>query len=193
MTTAKPGAKSKTPPTHVALLRGINVGGNRLIPMKALTSIFESAGCKSVVTYIQSGNVVFAASAPLAKALSADLPKRIGKAFGFEPVVVIRSRAEFVKIKKDNPFFTPSIDPATLHVGFLADKPTAKQIAALDPDRSPGDAFAVRGKQIYLHLPNGVARTRLTSAYLDSTLGTTCTTRNWRTVTTLGTMLNAGY
>jgi uncharacterized protein (DUF1697 family) len=70
----------------------------------------------------------------------------------------------------------------TLHVAFLADRPDKGRIAAMDPNRSPGDSFEVRGQEVFLHLPNGVAKTKLTNEYLDRTLGTTSTLRNWRTV-----------
>jgi len=179
-------------PTHVALLRGINVGGKHIIPMKSLASLFESSGCSRVATYIQSGNVVFTADAALVTRLATDLPKLIGRTFGFEPVVVIRTRTAFAKVVRNNPFLATGIDTATLHVGFLAAKPSAKRIAKLDPDRSPGDAFAVRGREIYFHLPNGMGRTKLTSAYLDSALGTTCTARNWRTTLKIAELLGVG-
>jgi uncharacterized protein (DUF1697 family) len=63
--------------------------------------------------------------------------------------------------------------------------PTPLQVASLDPNRSPPDAFVVRGQEVYMHLPGGVARTKLTNAYFDSKLTTTCTGRNWRTVNKL--------
>ena len=73
-------------------------------------------------------------------------------------------------------------DPAQLHVGFLAEAPTAARTAELDPDRSPSDAFELRGREVYLHFPNGTARSKLTVDYFDRVLETTITIRNWRTV-----------
>jgi len=101
----------------------------------------------------------------------------------------VRSRRQMASIAADNPFLAPGIDHATLHVGFLAVTPKKQDAARLDPDRSPGDRFALRGAEVYLHLPGGVGRTKLTSAYLDSTLATTCTIRNWATVLRLAGML----
>ncbi|MEM6797077.1 MAG: hypothetical protein AAF725_24095, partial [Acidobacteriota bacterium] len=69
-----------------------------------------------------------------------------------------------------------------LHVGFLAASPAPERIASLDLDRSPPDAFSVVGREIYLHTPGGLARTKLTNAYFDSSLATVTTVRNWRTV-----------
>jgi uncharacterized protein (DUF1697 family) len=72
-----------------------------------------------------------------------------------------------------------------LYVLFLADVPEAEAIAGLDPERSPGDAFIVRGQEIFLKLPNGVADSKLTNNYFDRKLSTICTGRNWRTITKL--------
>jgi uncharacterized protein (DUF1697 family) len=73
----------------------------------------------------------------------------------------------------------------TLHLMFLAESPSRRRIESLDAERSPGDAFQVRGREIYLRLPNGVGKSKLTNAYINSKLGTTSTSRNWRTVKTL--------
>jgi uncharacterized protein (DUF1697 family) len=165
---------------HVALLRGINVGGKNMLPMTELARLFEAAGATSVETYIQSGNVVFRASK--VEGLVAKVEAQIAKRFGFEVPVVLRSAAELAAVVDRNPFLRAGVDADLLHVAFLAGAPDAKLAAALDPNRSPGDAFDVRGREIFLHLPGGVARSKLTNAWFDSKLGTTTTIRNWRTV-----------
>jgi uncharacterized protein (DUF1697 family) len=76
-----------------------------------------------------------------------------------------------------------------LYVAFLADRPSQERVEALDPDRSPPDEYVVRGQEIYLRLPNGAARTKLTTDYFDTKLKTTSTARNWRTVTKLFEMM----
>ena len=93
------------------------------------------------------------------------------------------------QVAAGNPFLKRRADPRALHVAFLADAPDRRSAGALDRARSPGDTFELRGREIYLHLPNGVARTRLTNAYLDATLATTSTLRNWRTVLALLEMI----
>jgi len=165
----------------VALLRGINVGGKNSLPMKDLTEIFAGCGCESVRTYIQSGNVVFSSTPRCAAQVAEQVCERIGKKFGFRCPLVIRGADELGKIVKRNPF-PDAADAGTLHVAFLADAPDPTRVDALDPKRSPGDSFLVRGGEIYLHLPNGVGRTKITNDYLDRTLATTSTLRNWRTV-----------
>lgn len=170
---------------HVALLRGINVGGKRSVPMPALKSVFEKAGCTNVETYIQSGNVVFGAPVASLAKLADVLPKQMEKAFGFPMPVVLRSAADFAKVPTANPFLRAGAAPESLHVAFLRDAPTKAAVAALDPARSPGDRFAVVRADVFLELPNGVAKTKLSNAWLDSKLGTVSTVRNWRTVLTL--------
>jgi uncharacterized protein (DUF1697 family) len=94
----------------------------------------------------------------------------------------VRTADELRAVAQGNPFLDEGADADTLHVAFLADRPRSDRVAALDANRSPGDSFVVRGSEIYLRLPNGVARTKLTNAYFDSKLSTISTARNWRTV-----------
>ncbi len=171
----------------VALLRGINVGGKNLLPMKALAEIFAAAGCTEVKTYIQSGNVVFRCGTKkdVAKAVRA----AIAAQFGIEVPVVVRSASEIKRVIAANPFVRTGIDAAWLHVMFLEREPSAAQVAGLDAARSLPDEFVVIGNEVYLHLPHGAAKTKLTNAYFDSKLKTVGTQRNWRTVTTLAEMM----
>ena len=150
--------------------------------MKGLSALFTDAGCTDVRTYVQSGNVVFRAGPELARRIPGLIEKAIKDQFGISVPVVTRSAAELRKAARGNPYLAREKDTSLLHVAFLATKPTAAQVKSLDPDRSPPDEFTVRGREVYLRLPNGVGRTRLTNAYLDSKLGTTSTLRNWRTV-----------
>jgi uncharacterized protein (DUF1697 family) len=175
----------------VALLRGINVAGKNKLPMVKLVEIFSECECVDVRTYIQSGNVVFAASPKTAKCIASAVTERIASSFGLRVPVVLRSGAELEKVARGNPYLKAGADSESLHVAFLADAPDRRQGKALDPKRSPGDSFELRGRDLYLHLPNGVARTKLTNAYFDSTLGTTSTVRNWRTVLQLLEMTRA--
>ncbi len=147
--------------------------------------MFTDAGCGSVSTYIQSGNVVFEASAALARLIPTLIEKAIADSFGYQVPLVTRTGAELRRIVGGNPFLRSVADRGTLHVAFLAGAPAAAKVKALDPGRSAPDAFAVRGREIYLHCPNGFGRTRLTNAYFDSKLGTTSTVRNWKTVVKL--------
>jgi len=179
-----PGAQPPRKPqagTHVALLRGINVGGRNTLPMARLVTMFEEAGCQRVRTYIQSGNVVFEAPAATARQVPAAVTASIAIAFGFQVPLVTRTARELERIVKANPFIELGTDLRLLHVGFLANRPSAAQGATLDPHRSPPDAFTLRERELYLRCPNGMARTKLTNAYFDARLQTVTTIRNWRT------------
>ena len=166
--------------SHLALLRGINVGGRGKLPMKELSAIFAAAGATNIRTYIQSGNVIF--ESPQPDPLIAQVTTEIARIYGYPGRIVLRSAAELMTAFQSNPFAKAGAAVETLHVSFLADKPDSAAAKALDPDRSPGDSFVVMNREIYLHLPNGMARTKLTNAYFDSKLKTTSTARNWNTV-----------
>lgn len=170
---------------YVALLRGVNVGGANKLAMGDLRSIFESAGCARVETIIQSGNVVFEAPEAIARKLAPVIEAQIQFRFAIAAPVVLRSRAALREIVENNPFLRSGADPARLHVMCLSSRPNPDDVAALDPQRSPPDEFILRDREIYLRLPNGVARSKLTNAYFDRALRTIGTVRNWRTMTRL--------
>jgi uncharacterized protein (DUF1697 family) len=177
--------------TWVALLRGVNVGGKHILPMKQLVGMFTEAQCVNVRSYIQSGNVVFTAPPKIAQNLPGLLGKEIEARFGFSAPMVLRNRDQMQKVARGNPFLKAGLAESTLHVYFLADEPSAAAIKSLDPNRSPGDRFQVAGREIYLHLPNGMGRSKLTSTYFDSKLSTVATARNWATVLKLLEMMRS--
>lgn len=174
--------QQKAASTYIALLRGINVGGKNKLPMKDLASLFTHAGCNDVRTYIQSGNVIFHAPSRVAQQLPVQIAQQIEKRFGFKIPVVLRTTEQLASVIHNNPFLPAGVPQEQLHVYFLADLPQASHIAQLDPNRSTPDVYLLRGQEIYLQLPNGMARTKLTNAYFDAKLSTICTARNWNTV-----------
>jgi uncharacterized protein (DUF1697 family) len=180
-------AERKTVGKIIALLRGVNVGGKNPLPMKALAALFEKAGCENVVTYIQSGNVVCAAARE--KDLATRIEAAIAKSFGLRVPVVLRTHAELKKIIASHPF--ASRDAEFLHVSFLSGRPAAADTAKLEPARFLPDELAVKGSEVYLYLPNGVGKSKLTNAYLDGRLGVVSTMRNWRTVRKLEELARA--
>lgn len=171
--------------TFVALLRGINVGGKNTIAMTELESSFSSLGLEDVVTYIQSGNVVFRSPTGNAQELAAGIEQRIADAIGVSLTVLLRTPAELGAIAENNPFLSGAADLPKLHVVFLAGLPAANAVAQLDPERSPPDEFSLRGREIYLHLPNGAGRSKLTIDYFERRLGVRATARNWNTLSKL--------
>ena len=177
--------------TFVALLRGINVGGKTRIPMAELRSSFGALGLEDVVTYVQSGNVVFRTPSGDAVDVADRIEERIASDFGFHVAVLLRSPSELETIAAENPFLSKKADPSQLHVMFLEREPAADAAAQLDPARSPPDEFALQGREIYLRLPNGAGRSKLTVDYFEKRLGVRATARNWRTLTKLVELTSA--
>ena len=179
--------------THLALLRGINVGGKNKLLMTSLVELFSEAGCKNVRTFIQSGNVVFTASPTTAARVADRVTSAIAVRFGYRTPVIVRTvENDSRDVSLNNPYVKSGIAPDQLYLMFLAEVPAPANVQRLDPGRSAPDAFQVRGQEIYLHLPKGVANSKLTNAYFDSTLSTTSTSRNWRTVTRLLGLMESG-
>ncbi|MEZ5977484.1 MAG: DUF1697 domain-containing protein [Planctomycetota bacterium] len=170
---------------HVALLRAINVGGRNKLAMADLRALFEELGCEEVSTYIQSGNVIFTASAPTLRTLPARVRERLASDFGLEVPVVVRSARELAKAIDAHPFGDREVLEKHRHVVFLADRPATSRAAALRALAGPGEEFALIGAELHLLLPAGAASTKLTAAAVDRALGTTSTARNWRTTTKL--------
>ena len=179
---AKARASAASGKTYVALLRGINVGGNFKLPMKDLAAMFAKMGCTDVRTYIQSGNVIFRADDAVASRVPAVISKAIADRSGMKIPVVVRKADELRKVAEKNPFLARGTDDGRLYVYFLADRPAKTDVAKLDPARSLPHEFIVQGAEIYLYCPNGFGQTKLTNAYFDGKLGTVSTARNWRTV-----------
>ncbi len=171
---------------YAALLRGVNVGGNRKMPMAELRMLCESIGCTDVTTYIQSGNVVLGSPLTEHKLVTA-LEAAIAERFHMTSSVMVRTHEQLTRILTHNPF--PSAEARTLHVGFLPKEIADDAIARLAQLSSPPEEFVVRKREIYLHLPNGMGRAMLPAALLDTRrLGVPVTARNWRTVTKLAEM-----
>lgn len=169
--------------THLALLRGINVGGRSKVPMGELRSLVEHLGHENVRTYLQSGNVIFESRTSDPKKIAAELERTISKSFNLKVSVLMRSYPELERVVEGNPFPTEGVKPTSLHVMFLAELPSRTAIKALDPNRSPPDEFGVKGGEIYLSFPRGSGRSKLTIDYFEQGLGTRATARNWNTVT----------
>lgn len=171
---------------YIALLRGINVGGNAKIAMKDLRGLFTDMGFGSVQTYLQSGNVVFdAPDAQTPGELAAGIEKRIAGDLGVSLTVLLRTAESLARTLAQNPYLDREDDPAKLHVTFLAQEPTAEQTARLEVPAGETAVFSLAGDEIHLHVPDGYGRTKLNNAFIERRLGVPATTRNWKTVNAL--------
>jgi len=169
---------------YISMLRGINVSGQKKIKMTDLKSLYESLGFDNVQTYIQSGNVIFESSILDVEKLKRNIEQNIEKTFGFSVSVIIRSNDEFESIINRNPFIgqRSTEDDTKLLVTFLTDAPPESIANAIQQFVTKPEALEVRGKEIYLHCPNGYGKSKLSNRFLERKLGVKATTRNWKTV-----------
>ncbi len=173
----------------VALLRGINVGGNNKIPMADLKALCGDLGWKDVATYIQSGNVVFSASGTPAKQEVA-LQAAIQKSFGFTISVLARTAADWQSFIETNPFSKAAKTEAKMLMLALAQKPFNKTAeAALSEKATSGEKLQQVGNALWIHFPGGVGKSKLTPAVLDRLAGSPVTLRNWNTVMAISDLL----
>ena len=166
---------------HIALFRGINVGGSNVLPMKGLRSLLEQLGLEDVRTYIQSGNVVFRSKRADAAALESEIGAALRAGFGFEPQVLFLEADDMRRMVRANPFPEAESEPKSLHFGFLASVPAKPDLEALEALRIPSERFDLRGRVFHLHTPEGIGRSKL-AAQAERLLGVPMTSRNWRTV-----------
>ncbi len=178
-----PEARATTPTTYVVLLRGINVGPTKRMKMADLRALCEEAGYAQVSTYIQSGNVLLTSPAPESDVV-ADLESRILERFGFDVAVVVRTESELAAAIEANPY-TDEHDPTKLVLAFMQSWPPAGTFASIEAAAFAPEAFTLLGRDLYLHLPNGQGRAKLTAALLGQTSTGPITARNWKSVTTL--------
>jgi uncharacterized protein (DUF1697 family) len=150
--------------------------------MAGLRAALDNLGLEDVVTYVQSGNVVFRAPKRSERTIAASIERRVADEFGVQSRVLIRTPLELAAIAAGNPFLAESADPAKLHVVFLSAVPAKARAAALDPDRAPPAEHRLVGRELYLHLPEGAGASKLSLDWVERTLGVDGTQRNWRTV-----------
>lgn len=172
-------------PTYLALLRGVNVSGQKKLPMARLRGMLAALGFSDVTTYIQSGNVVFGSETVATGDLRRSIETAISGEFGLEVPVVIRASSELAAAIAANPYIAADADPARLAIAFLAEPPTPERAVGLDASAHLPDECTLVGEEVHLHCPSGFGRTRLTNAFVERQLGVTATTRNWRTVNRL--------
>ena len=163
--------------TYVMLLRGINVGGKNILPMKELTAILKQLGCEQVKTYIQSGNVVFTSSEnPADKARHA-----IEGKYGFRPEILVLDKKTLEKAAENNPFPADEGKAVHFYFAFARPKPDAGKLANL---AAGTEQFEIKDLVFYLYAPDGIGRSKL-AAKVEACLGVSVTARNLNTVTKL--------
>ena len=167
---------------YVALLRGINVGGNTMIKMTDLKACFEELGFKNVASYINSGNLAFDTAKASETKLAARIEKAVEKMINKNVLVMVREQSSIKDVLKHNPFDGKYETHKQMHVLFLQDEvPTEKHEEALRW-QTDKERIAIRGREIYALLLGGVAESLIGRGLLETKLKMPMTARNWRTV-----------
>ena len=174
-------------PTLIALLRGINVGGNNKLPMKELTALLKGMGLRDVQTYIQSGNAVFRCDAKNRAALAAKISAAIKARHGFAPHVLLLDAAELHEAMARNPYPEAEAEPKSLHLFFLDEAPQHPDLKSLEAIKTDSEHYKLAGKVFYLHTPEGFGTSKL-AARAEKLLGVAASARNWNTVCKLAEM-----
>jgi uncharacterized protein (DUF1697 family) len=167
--------------TFIALFRGINVGGNNIIPMKELASLLTERGYENVQTYIQSGNVVF----DRRDTTGAEIGALIEERFGFRPEVLILTSWELEQAIENNPY--SPVEGKHCHFYFCSSTPDSINTAKLKELKSTSEEYFMNGNVFYLHAPDGIGRSKL-AANVERCLGVPATARNLNTVNKLSNM-----
>jgi len=173
--------------TLIALLRGINVGGNNNLPMKELSALLTGMGLRDVQTYIQSGNVVFSCDQKNKAGLATKITTEIEKRHGFAPHILLLDATELRKAMAGNPYPEAEDEPKSLHLFFLDEAPTRPDLRALDAIKADNERYKLAGKVFYLHAPDGIGNSKL-AARAEKLLGIPASARNWNTVCKLAEM-----
>ena len=179
--------------TYAALLRGINVGGAKKVPMAELRTLMEGLGHDSVRTYLQSGQAVFTAGHGDEESLAAELTAAVEKHFGFSVDVIVRDHAYLAAIADACPFPAAELEAKQLHVTYFSAPVDADRFAAIDQGAFLPEEFKLGDRALYLYAPNGLGRSKLAEQLAKPRVnkGLTATTRNWNTVVKLVEMTAA--
>ncbi|MCF1595253.1 DUF1697 domain-containing protein [Streptomyces muensis] len=173
--------------TYAALLRGINVGGSRKVPMADLRTLLTGLGHGGVRTYLQSGQAVFTADHGDEDSLAAELASAIEKQFGFAVDVIVRDHAYLRAVADNCPYPAAELEPKQLHVTYFSAPVEADRFAEIDQPAYLPEEFRLGDRALYLYAPNGLGRSKLAEILSRPRLnrGLIATSRNWNTVVKL--------
>ncbi|GAA1161739.1 DUF1697 domain-containing protein [Streptomyces hebeiensis] len=173
--------------TYAALLRGINVGGHKRVPMADLRALLTGLGHGDVRTYLQSGNAVFTSSVDDEEELAAGLERAVEERFGFSVDCLVRGGPYLRAVADACPFPAAELEGRQLHLTLLSEQVAPERLAALDPETYRPDEVRIGDRVLYLYTPDGLGRSKLAEALNRPALfkGATATSRNWNTVVKL--------
>ncbi|WP_371575738.1 DUF1697 domain-containing protein [Streptomyces sp. NBC_01314] len=173
--------------TYAALLRGINVGGNKKVPMGDLRTLLTGLGHTGVATYLQSGNAVFTSDHGDENSLATELTTAIEKHFGFTVDVLVRDHAYLESVREACPFPAAELEGKQLHVTYFSEPVDEARFEGIDRQAFLPEEFRLGERVLYLYAPEGLGRSKLAETLSKPRLqkGLIATTRNWNTVAKL--------
>ncbi|WNM30999.1 DUF1697 domain-containing protein [Streptomyces sp. Li-HN-5-11] len=173
--------------TYAALLRGINVGGSKKVPMAELRALMGGLGHDGVRTYLQSGQAVFTAGHGDEESLAAELAQAIEKRFGFPVDVIVRDHAYLRAVAEACPFPAAELEARQLHLTYYSAPADEARFADIDQAAFLPEEFRLGDRALYLYAPDGLGRSKLAEQLSRRRLakGVIATSRNWNTVVKL--------
>ena len=176
----------------IAMLRAVNVAGYQKLNMEALRILCGGLGLRDVQTYIQSGNLVFREESGDPTALARKIEDGVHRKYGFKPDVIVRTTSELRKVILNNPFAgRTEVAPNRLLVVFMAGVPAQQARERVLAIPSEPEELHIKGRELYIYYPNGMARPKVPMARIEKLLATSSTGRNWNTVNKLLAMAEA--
>ena len=174
----------------ILLLRGINLGPHKRVPMPELRSLLTDAGFSEVRTYVASGNVVLSSDAVPAS-VATEAERLIAERFGFGVDVIVRTGDELAEVVARNPLADVAVNPKRYQVSFLEREPDPSVLERIAASRAEPERLVAIGRELYAWHPDGIGRSKLWAKLGSNGLGVRATARNWTTVTTLLEMADA--
>ena len=168
--------------TYIALLRGINVSGQKMIKMADLKSLLEKQSFSNIQTYLQSGNVVLESNLEDKHEISSIIQSAINQSYGFDVPTLVLTTTELEMIVHHPPFLQQDeLNPAYFHVTFLGSHPKDIDEEVISAKRSATEQISFSPQAIYLYCPDGYGKTKLHNGFLEKQTKVIATTRNWKT------------
>lgn len=170
---------------YIAMLRGINVSGQKLIKMADLRESMTRLGLENVATYVQSGNILFNTQETDLRVIAERISSQIKKDFTFDVPCIVRSAEYFKKVLTNNDFLQQGRDEKRCYVTFLEEEPDPMHVQKIDSQQYAPEEFIIKGDLLYFYSPDGYGKAKMNNNFFEQKLRVKATTRNWNSVNKL--------
>lgn len=169
--------------TYIALLRGINVSGQKKIKMADLREAMKILPVEDVQTYIQSGNIVFKSMQIDVGKMEEAIKKMLSSSFSFDVPVLVKSASDLEQILRNSPYTDPKdLAEKKIYYVLLKNTPSKEHLGNLNQDDYPNELFSITSNCVYLNCTKGAGKAKLTNNLVERKLKVAATTRNHRTM-----------